>query len=180
MTPLIVVLAGVLLLTVGGAAWVAINPPAKAPIVTHVAPVGSVPHEPVETPNGSASPVPANVLNANARTRLRYAWLVASDYARGHGASFTGLSPAAALHRLRATLGDVSLRGEGPLALTRFDRAGKATAGTVSIRVANGRNLLLVTRSKTGTAFCFVQRGAETGGGTGDVDRLDQCVIRWG
>ena len=81
---------------------------------------------------------------------------------------------------MRATLGDVTLRGEGPLALTRFDRAGKATAGAVSIRVADGQNLLLVTRSRTGTAYCFVQRGEETGGGVGDVDRIDQCVIRWG
>jgi hypothetical protein len=179
-TPLITALAAVLLLTVGGVAWVALHPPAKA-VVTPVAPVSVAPPDPVETPTQQpASSVPAKVLDENARTRLRYAWLVASDYARVHGSSFTGLSPAVALHRLRATLGDVTLPGEGPLALTRFDRADKATAGAVSIRVADGQNLLLVTRSRTGTAYCFVQRGEETGGGVGDAARIDQCVIRWG
>ena len=123
---------------------------------------------------------PASVLDDNARMRLRYAWLVASDYARDRGPSFSGLTPRIAERVLRSSGVDVTLEGEGRLVLTRFDTSRRATAGVVSIRVAQGRNLLLVTRSRSGTAFCYVQRGPETGIGSGDVHRVAQCAIRWG
>jgi hypothetical protein len=180
-SPVIVAVAGILALTLAAVAWLALNPPPRAAAVAPVAPGASAPApSPVITPSPSAAALPARVQDGNARVRLRYAWLVASDYARDHG-SFTGLSPIYAKHRLHATAGDVQLTGEGPLVLTtRFDRSGKSATGVVSIRVASGRDLLLVTRSTTGHTFCFVQRGAETGGGVGDVNRVDQCAIRWG
>jgi hypothetical protein len=177
----LVAVAGILALTLAAVAWLALNPPPRVAAMAPVAPGASaVAPSPVVTPSLSAAELPARFQDENARVRLRYAWLVASDYARVHG-SFTGLSPTYAKHRLHATAGEVQVTGEGPLVLTtRFDRAGKAAAGVVSIRVASGRDLLLVTRSTTGKAFCFVQRGAETGGGQGDVDRVGQCAIRWG
>ena len=51
----------------------------------------------------------------------------------------------------------------------------------MSIRFANGNDLLLVTRSKSGSAFCFVQKGHSTGIGAGRrAQRLGACSVRWG
>jgi hypothetical protein len=180
-TAAIVVLAAVLLATLAGVAWLAVNRPPPPQVVQPVVPAATAgAPSPSASPTLSAAALPPNVQDGNARVRLRYTWLAASDYARVHG-SFTGFSPAYAAHRLRATAGDVSVDGEGSLVLTTtFDRGAKARAGVVSIRVASGRALLLVTRSASGKAYCFVQRGEETGGGVGDVHGVAQCVIRWG
>jgi hypothetical protein len=180
-TPVALVLSAILVLTVAWVGWLALHPPgqAAAPRLVRTPATSIASAEPRETPTPTRT-LPSAVLDGNAQMRLRYAWLVASTYARGKGGSFTGLSPRIAERLLRSSGVDVRLQGEGPLVLTRFDTSNTATAGVVSVRVAQGRNLLLVTRSRTGTTFCFVQRGQETGIGTGDVHRVDQCVIRWG
>ena len=182
-TPVALALSAILVLTVAWVAWLALHLPGRAavPLIapTPALSVDSV--EPPETPMPTPSSIlPRTVLDANARMRLRYAWLVASTYARDNGLSFTGLSPRMAKRLLRSSGAGVTLEGEGPLVLTRFDSSNRATAGVVSIRVARGRNLLLVTRSGSGTAFCYVQRGPETGIGSGNVHRAGQCVIRGG
>jgi hypothetical protein len=179
-TPAIVALAGILLLVAGGTVWLALHGPAPAALPAPLPTVSVAPLEPVETPKALYPPMSDRVLDGNARSRLRYAWLAASDYARDHGWSFAGLTPAIAEQRLRHTGNEVTLAGEGPLVFTRFARTGAAAAGVVTIRVADGRTLLLVTRSRTGTAFCFLQRGPETGIGPGDARRVDQCAMRWG
>jgi len=180
-TPVALALSAILVLTVAWVVWLALYQQGRT-AAPRLAPrpastIASV--EPPETPTPTRT-VPRAVLDDNARMRLRYAWLVASDYARDRGPSFSGLTPRIAERVLRSSGVDVTLEGEGRLVLTRFDTSRRATAGVVSIRVAQGRNLLLVTRSRSGTAFCYVQRGPETGIGPGDVHRVAQCVIRWG
>src|SRR5262249_6619996 len=112
--------------------------------------------------------------------RLRYAWLAATDFARTHHQSYSGLTPADEARLLRASGVGMTLRGEGRLVLTKFDRASRAAWGVVSIRVASGDDLLLVTRSRSGHAYCFVQKGHSTGIGAGDTHSLGACTIRWG
>jgi hypothetical protein len=179
-TPVALALSAILVLTVAWVAWLALHPQARtaAPLLAPTPALSIASMEPRETPPSHV--LPGALLDDNARQRLRYAWLVASEFARDHGLSFTGLSPRIAKRLLRSSGADVTLDGEGRLVLTRFDTSNRATAGVVSIRMAQGRNLLLVTRSRSGTAFCYVQRGRETGIGSGDVHRANQCVIRWG
>jgi hypothetical protein len=112
--------------------------------------------------------------------RLRYSWLAATDWARDHHTSYSGLTPVAERRLLERSGVEVMLEGEGRLVLTKFDSARRATWGVVSIRVASGKDLLLVTRSKSGHAFCFVQRGYTTGIGAGDAHSLGRCSVRWG
>jgi hypothetical protein len=182
-TPVALALSVILVLTVAWVAWLALHLPGRAavPLLAPTPALSIASVEPPETPMPTpTSTLPRTVLDDNARMRLRYAWLVASTYARENGLSFTGLSPRVAKRLLRSSGAGVTLEGEGGLVLTQFDTANRATAGVVSIRVAYGRNLLLVTRSGSGTAFCYVQRGRETGIGSGNVHRTGQCVIRGG
>jgi len=184
-TPLTLAVAGVLVLAVCGLAWVALHPPQTSPAPRLVLPTtppdqGNGSDTATDT-NGSSGPAaPVSVQDANARMRLRYAWLAATDWARDHHQSYSGLTPAAEhLHLARSGV-EMMLRGEGRLVTTKFDRGHRATWGVVSIRVATGKDLLLVTRSKSGHAYCFVQQGPSTGIGPGDAHSLGACPIRWG
>ena len=185
-TPLTLALAGVLVVTVCGLAWFALHPPQAAQ-----APRLVLPTTPPNTGAGGTSSggnagssqhqqAFASVQDGNARMRLRYAWLAATDFARKHHESYSGLTPAAEVRLLRYSGVEMTLPGEGRLVLTKFDRASRATWGVVNIRVASGDDLLLVTRSKSGHAFCFVQKGHSTGIGAGDTHSLGGCAIRWG
>jgi hypothetical protein len=177
--PVTLALAGVLALVVCGLAWFALHPPHASQTPRLV-----LPSTPADTgANGSGSQnqhVPVSVQDANARMRLRYAWLAATDWARDHHASFSGLSPVAERRLLLRSGVEVMLRGEGRLVLTKFDVGRRATWGVVSIRAASGDDLLLVTRSKSGHAFCFVQKGHSTGIGPGDAHSVGGCSVRWG
>jgi hypothetical protein len=178
-SPLTLAVAAVLLVTVCGLAWFALHPPHASQAPKLVLP--STPADRGAKQGGSSGqPVPAAVQDSNARMRLRYAWLAATDWARDHHQSFSGLSPGAEQRLLRHSGVEVILRGEGRLVLTRFNDASRAGWGVVSVRVAHGRNLLLVTRSKSGRAFCFVQKNHQTGIGAGDVHGVGSCSIRWG
>jgi hypothetical protein len=177
--------AGVLVLAVCGLTWVALHPPRTAPSPTLVLPsrppdnqgkTGSA----TNTGGSSGATVPVTVQDANARMRLRYAWLAATDFARKHNESYSGLTPADEVRLLRVSGVEMTLRGEGRLVLTKFDRASRAAWGVVSIRIASGKDLLLVTRSKSGHAYCFVQQGPSTGIGAGDTHSLGACAVRWG
>jgi hypothetical protein len=183
-TPLTLALAAVLVVAVCGLAWFALHPPQASQ-----APELVLPTTPPDTgaggkaggsAGGSQQQVSASQLDANARMRLRYAWLAATDFARKHHESYSGLTPVAAARLLRMSGVEMMLPGEGRLVLTKFDRAPRAAWDVVSIRVASGDDLLLVTRSKTGHAFCFVQKGHSTGIGAGDTHSVDACTIHWG
>jgi hypothetical protein len=178
-----VALAGVLVLVVCGLAWFALHPPhaSQTPkLVLPTTPAQNGTGQGTNQDGSAGASVPVSVQDSNARMRLRYAWLAATDWARGHHMSFSGLSPATEVRLLRRSGVEVMLRGEGRLVLTKFDRAGRATWAAISIRVASGGDLLLVTRSKSGHAFCFVQKGHTTGIGPGDAHSLGGCSVRWG
>jgi hypothetical protein len=185
-TPLTLAVAGVLVLAVCGLTWVALHPPRTSSSPKLVLPAtppdkqGKGSGTAANTGNASGATVPVTVQDANARMRLRYAWLAATDFARKHHESYSGLTPADEVRLLRVSGVEMTLQGEGRLVLTKFDRASRATWGVVSIRIANGKDLLLVTRSKSGHAYCFVQRGPSTGIGAGDTHSLGACAVRWG
>ncbi len=184
--PVTLALAGVLVLMVCGLAWFALHPPHASQTPKLVLPTTT----PDKGAGGKAAggngggsqqqQVSPSVQDGNARMRLRYAWLAATEFARTHHESYSGLTPAAAVRLLRVSGVEMMLPGEGRLVLTKFDRASRAAWGVVSIRVASGDDLLLVTRSKSGHAFCFVQKGHSTGIGAGDTHTLGACAIRWG
>jgi hypothetical protein len=178
-----VALAGVLVLVVCGLAWLAVHPPhaSQTPkLVLPTTPAQKGTGTGTNQDGSAGASVPVSVQDSNARMRLRYAWLAATDWARGHHTSFSGLSPATEVRLLRRSGVEVMLRGEGRLVLTKFDRASRATWGVISIRVASGGDLLLVTRSKSGRAFCFVQKGHTTGIGPTDAHSLGACAVQWG
>jgi hypothetical protein len=178
-TPLTLAVAAMLVLAVCGLAWFALHPPQATQTPKLVLP--STPADQGTKQSGSSGhAVPSAVQDSNARMRLRYAWLAATDWARANHQSFTGLSPGAAQRLLRRSSVKVILRGEGRLVLTKFNDAARAGSGVVSIRFAHRNNLLLVTRSKSGQAFCFIQKGHSTGIGSGDAHSFGACTIRWG
>ena len=182
-TPVTLALAGTLAVVVCGLAWFALHPPSAAQTSKLVLP--STPADKGTGPGtnqdgSSGASLPVSVQDSNARMRLRYAWLAATDWARDHHTSYGGLSPGSERRLLHRSGVEVMLKGEGRLVLTKFDRARRATWGVVSIRVASGDDLLLVTRSRSGNAFCFVQKGHTTGIGSGDAQSLGACAVRWG
>jgi hypothetical protein len=184
-TPVTLAVAGVLALTLCGLVWFALHPPQASQIPKLVLPAtpaagGAAGTGTGTKANGAEQNVPPSVHDSNARMRLRYAWLAATDWARDHHQSFSGLSPETARRLLQRSGVEATLPGEKQVVLTKFDRARRATWGAVSIRVANGEDLLLVTRSQSGRAFCFVQMGRTTGIGPGDAHGLGACSVRWG
>jgi hypothetical protein len=181
--PVTLALAGMLVLAVCGLAWFALHPPSAArtpKLVLPSTPADGGTGKGTNQDGSSGAAVPASVQDSNARMRLRYAWLAATDWARDHHTSYSGLSPSTERRLLHRSGVEVMLEGEGRVVLTKFDRAPRATWGVVSIRIASGDDLLLVTRSKSGQAFCFVQRGHTTGIGPGDAHGLGACAVRWG
>ena len=106
-------LAGVLVVVVCGLAWFALHPPHASQAPKLVLPDDAGRTRARTQAARRIRHVPASVQDSNARMRLRYAWLAATDWARDHHQSFSGLSPghraaAAAAQRRR---GDPARRG---------------------------------------------------------------------
>jgi len=123
-------------------------------------------------------------MNLDARGILDIAALDASFYYSHHRDTLDGFTPAVAQRwwkkhvRVKNDARWLSTGSIGPSTYV-FDTAQTAQIGTISIRVAQGRQLLFVTRSQTDTPFCGVVSPAVTGVGIGDPHDVNACTIVW-
>src|SRR5262245_55305099 len=107
--PLTLVLAAVLVVAVCGLAWFALHPPQAAQTPRLVLPTtppdkGGTGGKAGGNAGGSQhQQVSPSAQDGNARMRLRYAWLAATDFARKHHQSYTGLTPATEVRLLRVS-----------------------------------------------------------------------------
>jgi len=123
-------------------------------------------------------------VNGDARFVLGEAALDAHDYFLAHGQSLDGFTPPIAqrwwTRHVKATYDERwSSQGSIPPSTYTFDSAGVAAIGAISIRVASGRQLLVVTRSQTDTPYCGVVSPAAIGEGIGDAHTVSDCTVLW-
>jgi len=123
-------------------------------------------------------------MNTDARLMLAEASSDANHYFLQHHNSLDGFTPAIAQTwwKRHVTAGHDErwiAAGATPPSTYVFDTAQTASIGAISIRVANGRQLLLVTRSQTDTPYCGVVSPAATGQGVGDAHDVNACTIIW-
>ena len=123
-------------------------------------------------------------MNTDARVILGEASVDADSYFTQHGNSLDGFSPIAAQkwwkHHVKVRLDKKWVAtGSYPPSTYVFDTGQTAKIGAISIRVADGRQLLVVTRSLTDTPYCGVVSPAATGYGVGDAHDVNACTIIW-
>ncbi|HXY72485.1 MAG TPA: hypothetical protein VEM41_08075 [Actinomycetota bacterium] len=123
-------------------------------------------------------------MNLDARLILDLAVLDASNYFTHHGSTLDGFTPTIAQRWWKKHLkvkNDRFWLATGSVAPSTyvFDTAQTAEIGSISIRVAHGRQLLFVTRSQTDTPYCGVVSPAATGVGVGDPQDVNACTIIW-
>jgi hypothetical protein len=123
-------------------------------------------------------------MNSDTRIILGEVRVDANNYFTHHGNSLDGFTPALAQRwwtkHVRAKFNKrwIATASIPPSTYT-FDAAQTAEIGAVSIRVADGGQLLVVTRSMTDTPYCGVVSPAATGEGIGDAHDVNSCTIIW-
>jgi len=123
-------------------------------------------------------------MNTDARIMLGEAAIDASSYFKQHRNTLDGFSPTAAQKWWKRHVKvkyDARWLATGSIAPSTyvFDTSQTATIGAISIRVADGGQLLVVTRSLTDTPYCGVVSPAATGVGVGDAHDVNSCTIIW-
>jgi len=123
-------------------------------------------------------------MNLDARAMLGLASVDAYSYYVNHRDTLDGFTPAIAQRWWKKHVGakyDRRWLATGSIAPSTyvFDTGQTAQIASISIRVAQGRQLLFVTRSQTDTPFCGVVSPAVTGVGIGDPHDVNACTIAW-
>jgi len=123
-------------------------------------------------------------MNSDARFLLDAAALDANHYFVTHRNTLDGFTPEVAQqwwkHQIKLKYDAKWLATGAPAPSTyTFDTSSLAKIGSLSIRVAQGGQLLVVTRSLTDTPYCGMISPAVTGVGVGDAHDVNACTVIW-